>query len=216
MLATAPEILFDGPPGAPVTLALAHGAGAPMESPFMTAFAAGLAGRSHGRWRIARFEFPFMAARRAGGRKRPPDTQAKLLDAWRAVIAALGAKRLAVGGKSLGGRMASMVADEAGVRGLVCLGYPFHPPGKPERLRVAHLTALNTPTLIVQGTRDPLGRFEEIAGYALSPCIRLHWVAGAGHDLIPPKSSGQSAEQAWGDAMDAIADFLTRLEGAEG
>ena len=87
-------------------------------------------------------------------------------DAWRAAIAALGGARdLVIGGKSMGGRMASMLADEVGARGLVCLGYPFHPPGKPEQLRTAHLDALRTPTLIVQGTRDPFGTPDEVAGY---------------------------------------------------
>src|SRR5512134_970358 len=123
--------LFDGDEGAPLTIALAHGAGAPMDSPFMAFFAEGLANRGY---RVARFEFPYMASRRAGDGqdRRPPDPTHVLIQAWRAVIAQLGAKigphRLVIGGKSLGGRIASMVADDAGVRGLVCLGYPFHPP----------------------------------------------------------------------------------------
>jgi len=150
-----PEFLFNGPEAAPLTLALAHGAGSFMDTEFMNTFAEGLAVQGQGGLRVARFEFPYMVARRDDGRRRPPNPQSVLLDAWRRAIAALGPARLAIGGKSMGGRIASMVADESGVRALVCLGYPFHPQGNSEKLRVAHLTALRTPTLIVQGTRDP-------------------------------------------------------------
>ncbi|MFP5286233.1 MAG: alpha/beta fold hydrolase, partial [Thermoanaerobaculia bacterium] len=138
-----PDFLFDGPESAagPVVV-LAHGAGAPMDSPFMNAMARGLAARG---LRVARFEFPYMHRRRAAGERKPPDREPVLLGTWRAAIDALGgAERVVIGGKSMGGRMASMIADEAGVRGLVCLGYPFHPQGRPERLRVAHLADLRT------------------------------------------------------------------------
>ena len=202
------ELLIDGPERAALTLALAHGAGAPMDSPFMATFAEGLAGRGV---RVARFEFPYMAARRREGRRRPPDREPRLLDCWRRVIERLGPARLVIGGKSMGGRMASLVADEAGVRALVCLGYPFHPPGKPERLRTAHLEGLRTPALIVQGSRDPFGGREAVAGYALSGAIRLHWAEDGDHDLKPRKASGRSQAQNWAEAMDAIADFLADL-----
>lgn len=202
------DLLFDGPPDPSLTLVLAHGAGAPMDTAFMIAFAEGLGARGLG---VARFEFAYMAARRSDGRKRPPERQDKLLQTWRAVLALLDRRRLAIGGKSMGGRMASLLADEAGVAGLVCLGYPFHPPGKPETLRTAHLEALRTPCLIAQGSRDPFGTREEVAGYALSPAIRLHWAEDGNHDLVPRKSSGRSAEQNWTEAQDAIAAFLKAL-----
>ena len=205
-----PEFLIDGPAGAPLTVALEHGAGAPMDSPFMTAMAEGLAGLG---WRVVRFEFPYMAARRRDGRRRPPDPQAKLLAAWRAVISDLGPERLVIGGKSLGGRMASLIAEAAGVRGLVCLGYPFHPPGKPERLRTAHLAGIATPSLIVQGTRDPFGTPEEVAGYDLSPRIRLAWIEDGDHDLKPRKASGRTKEQNWQAALAAVAAFGQDLLG---
>ena len=206
-----PEFRFNGPDNAPLTLALAHGAGAFMDSVFMDAFAEGLAVQGHGRLRIARFEFPYMVARREDGRRRPPNPASVLLETWRQAIAALGAERLAIGGKSLGGRMASMVADESGVRALVCLGYPFHPQGKPEKLRTAHLAALSTPTLIVQGTRDPFGTEEEVSHYALSSSIALHWIEDGDHNLTPRKSSGRGAGQTWAEAISAIGDFLGRL-----
>ena len=117
------DYLVDGPGKARLTLALAHGAGAGMDSPFMVHFAERIAAAAE--VRVARFEFPYMARRRAEGGRRPPDRQPVLLDAWRRVAAELGAANLVVGGKSMGGRMASLIADETGARGLVCLGYPF-------------------------------------------------------------------------------------------
>ncbi|MDJ0970139.1 MAG: alpha/beta hydrolase [Kiloniellales bacterium] len=202
------RFLFDGPAEAPMTLVLAHGAGAPMDSPFMTAFAEGLGERG---LRIARFEFPYMAARRADGRKRPPDGQAKLLDAWRQAVGALQTARLSIGGKSMGGRMASLVADEVGAAGLVCLGYPFHPPDRPERLRTAHLKTIRTPSVIAQGTRDPFGTRAEVEGYELSEALRFHWAEDGNHDLAPRKASGRSVVDNWSEAMDAVAGFLLEL-----
>ena len=203
------HLISTGEGGAPLTLVLAHGAGAPMDSPFMETIAEGLAERG---LRVVRFEFPYMAARRDDGRKRPPEREPKLLDAWRRVIEELGRRPLAIGGKSLGGRMASLIADEVGATALVCLGYPFHPPGKPERLRTAHLAALRTPTLIVQGSRDPFGTPEEVRGYTLSPAISLHWAEDGDHSLKPRKASGRSEAQNLDEAADAIAKFLLNLQ----
>ena len=209
-----PNILFDGPGDAALTVALAHGAGAPMDSPFMTEMAEGLAAYGV---RAARFEFPYMAARRADGRRRPPNPQARLLETWRAVVAALGdaggPARLVIGGKSMGGRMASLIADEVQVRGLICLGYPFHPPGKPDKLRTAHLESLATPALIVQGTRDPFGTRAEVERYALSPAIRVAWIEDGDHDLKPRKASGRTHDDAKRAAIAAMIEFLQGLEG---
>ncbi len=203
------DVLFDGPADSPVTIALAHGAGAPMDSPFMAAFADGLA--VHG-LHVARFEFPYMARRREDGRKRPPDRAPVLLDTWRAVIAELGPENLVIGGKSLGGRIASMVADEAGVAGLVCLGYPFHAPGRDaDPNRLAHLEGLKTPALIAQGTRDALGDADDVAGYALGPAIGVHWLEDGDHGFKPRKSSGLSEGQNWESAIRAVAAFASGL-----
>jgi len=116
-----------------------------------------------------------------------------------------------IGGKSMGGRIASMIADDAGVDGLVCLGYPFHPPGKPEKLRTAHLRDLQTPTLIVQGTRDPFGKPEEVDAYDLSDGIRIVWLEDGDHSFKPRKSSGRTLEQNFGEAIAAIAAFVAGL-----
>lgn len=200
-----PELLWDGPPDAAVTVVLAHGAGQPMDSAFMAFFADGLAAAG---LRVARFEFPYMAATRRDGVRRPPDRRPALLASWRAVIAALAGRRLVIGGKSLGGRIASEIADDAGALGLICLGYPFHPPGRPDSPRITHLVGLGTPTLIVQGTRDPFGSPEEVATYALSPAIRLHWLADGDHGFAPRASSGRTEGQNRADALAAIVAFI--------
>ena len=190
------------------TLILAHGAGAPMDSEFMTDMAARLAVRGIN---VMRFEFPYMAQRRLDGRKRPPNPQVQLLDCWRQVYAQVRphvAGRLAIGGKSMGGRMASLVADELGADALVCLGYPFYAVGKPEKPRVAHLAAIKTPTLIVQGERDALGNREAVEGYELSGAITLHWLATGNHDLKPLKTSGFSHEQHLDTTTEAVSVFV--------
>lgn len=199
------HLLIDGPEAARTTLVLAHGAGAPMDSPFLAFFARELAARG---FRVARFEFPYMRARRAGER-RAPDREPVLREAWKSVVAECGGgSRLVIGGKSLGGRIASLVADEVGARALVCLGYPFHPPGKPERVRTAHLASLATPTLIVQGTRDPFGGREEVAGYRFSAAIRITWIEDGDHSFVPRARSGRSREQSLAEALDAVAAFV--------
>ncbi|MFH6597770.1 alpha/beta family hydrolase [Ectopseudomonas khazarica] len=201
--------LWDEPPqAATATLILAHGAGAAMDSPFMQRMAQGLAARGV---RVVRFEFAYMAQRRVDGRKRPPNPQAQLLQQWRDVHAQVRqrvAGPLAIGGKSMGGRMASLLADELGAAALVCLGYPFYAAGKPEKPRVAHLAELRTPTLIVQGERDALGNRVAVAAYALSTAIDLHWLVAADHDLKPLKASGYTHEQHLDTAVQVVAEFL--------
>ena len=181
-----------------------------MDSPFMEAMAAGLAGEGI---RVARFEFPYMAARHEG-RRPGPDREAVLLQTWRDVVAALGGtSRVATGGKSMGGRIASMVADELGVAGLVCLGYPFHAPGREPGARIAHLATMQTPTLIVHGTRDSFGTPADVATYPLSPAIRVHWVADGDHDFKPRVSSGRTQRQNRDEAVAEVAAFLRTLAG---
>jgi hypothetical protein len=194
-------------------LLLAHGAGAGMDSPSLSAMSGLLAARNVA---CLRFEFAYMAARRQDGRRRPPPRMDRLADEFRAAVRMADRRNrsgipLLIGGKSMGGRVASLIADElfaAGrIAGLACLGYPFHPPRKPEKLRTAHLEALTCPTLIVQGTRDALGNRADVAGYTLAPTIQLTWIADGDHDLVPRKRSGRSAEDAWSEAADAISDF---------
>jgi uncharacterized protein len=189
------ELVSDGPLDAKKTMVLTHGAGGGMRTPFLVEIAKEVA--AHG-VRVVRFEFPYMAAG-----KKVPDRQSVLLDTWRSVVAELGGgKRLFIGGKSMGGRMASMIADELRVGGLICLGYPFHPPGNSEKLRTAHLAELKTPTLIVQGTRDQFGSREEVAGYELSDSIRIEWVEGGDHSFRKREHLAKT--------IDAIVRFITK------
>lgn len=200
--------LIDGPDGAPLRLLLAHGAGAPMDSDFMNAIASGVA--SFG-IQVIRFEFPYMQRRRTEGVQAPPNKEDVLLDAWRDVIKTYRKQGpFAIGGKSLGGRMASLIADEIKPQALVCLGYPFHPPGKPEKLRTAHLAKLKTPTLIVQGTRDTLGSQDEVAAYQLSKTIEINWLEDGDHSFKPRKKSGFTEDGHWQIAATVVAGRLLR------
>lgn len=198
--------LADGPPDSRIRFLFAHGAGGPMDSPFMSAVARGLAERGI---RVIRFEFPYMAARREGKRTGAPDRQPVLLDAWREVIAENGGPAVFIGGKSLGGRIASMVADELGVRGVVCFGYPFHPPAKPQLLRTAHLHSLRTPALILQGERDLFGTLEEVVRYELSPAIHLEWLRDGDHSFRTRKTSGVTEKENLDRAVELAAAFMT-------
>lgn len=205
---STPQLVYDGPSEGRLTVALAHGAGAAMDTPFMQAITQGLVGAD---LQVVRFEFPYMAKLREDGKRRGPDTERVLLDTWRSVIEQLEVERLVIGGKSLGGRMASMVAQEAGVRGLLCLGYPFHVPGKPERIRTAHLMELSIPTLIVQGTRDPFGGPCQVANYRLSEHVSVHWLEDGEHSFTPRKSSGRTEQQNLAEAVSAVLEFLSGL-----
>lgn len=181
--------LFDGADNAPVTILLAHGAGAPMDSMSMEATAKALVTAN---FRVVRFEFGYMAARRTSDSRKPPPRAEVLKPEYMKAVAELGATgALVIGGKSMGGRVASMIADDLysakRIAGLLCLGYPFHPPGKPEQLRTKHLAGLMTPTLVCQGTRDEFGTREEVPGYTLSDKIEILWLEDGDHDLKPRK-----------------------------
>lgn len=184
------NFLFDGPEDARVTILLAHGAGAPMDSASMTAAARAL---SAAEFRVARFEFGYMAARRSGERRPPPKAES-VMPEYVAAIDDLGPTNgpLIIGGKSMGGRVASMIADAEyaarRIAGLLCLGYPFHPPGRPDQLRTKHLIAMTTPALICQGTRDEMGNRFEVGDYGLSDEIEVFWLEDGDHDLKPRKA----------------------------
>jgi predicted alpha/beta-hydrolase family hydrolase len=206
-----PEFLFDGPPSAAITLVLAHGAGGAMDSPFMETIAQGVAKAAGAKAgiRVARFEFPYMRRRREAGKGGAPDSGPVLMESWRETIAKLGGgERLVIGGKSLGGRIASMVADDSGVQGLVCLGYPFHPPGKPEQTRTRHLEQMRTPALILQGTRDPFGKPEDVQNYKLAKSIRIEWLEDGDHSFKPRARSGRTEAGNLNLAISYIVSFI--------
>jgi hypothetical protein len=207
----APELLrIDGPDAAARTVLLAHGAGAGMDSEFLVAVVHGLVAAS---LRVVRFEFPYMAARRHGER-RGPDPAPRLCAHFRAIAARFGPpQNLVLAGKSMGGRIATMVADELGVAGVGALGYPFHPPKEPARLRTAHLAALRTPCLILQGERDPFGTRAEVLGYVLSPAISVHWLPDGDHSFGARQKSGHSTAGNLAAAIAALAAFAAACDG---
>ena len=188
------------------TLILAHGAGGGQKTPFMLRVAKGIAARGV---TTATFDFLYMEQRRGA-----PDRAPVLEQRWRdAVEEARSSKAfarlpLAIGGKSMGGRMASHIAAQGvdGVSGVVFLGYPLHPPGKPEQRRDAHLPSITLPMLFVQGTRDPFGSADEIA--ALLPSLTrptLHIVTGGDHSF---KVTGKGKVDPLDEIMDVVARFV--------
>jgi predicted alpha/beta-hydrolase family hydrolase len=207
------KLSIEGPAGAKAVLILAPGAGAPATSPWMGRMASLLADCG---LQILRFDFAYMAARQEDGSRRPPPKAEALVAEYEAALAQAEAqigraRRLLIGGKSLGGRVASLAAaslhQTGRISGLVCLGYPFHPPKRPDQLRTKHLAALACPTLIVQGERDPFGTRAEVAGYSLAPAIRIHWATDGDHDLAPRKSSGATLDGNLSEAAAAVVRF---------
>lgn len=213
--APSPALLLDGPADAPVHVVFAHGAGAPMDTPFMAFFAEALAARGH---HVVRFEFPYMARRRRSeGGKRPPDRAPVLQACFHDVIAEVRARfaprRLVLMGKSMGGRMATLIAAQEQADAVVALGYPFHPAGKPvfAANRLGHLPDFPLPLLICQGTRDSLGDRVLVEGVPLSPQVAVHWLEDGDHSLKPRKASGRTEAQNLGEAAEAIDAFLRGL-----
>lgn len=212
------DFLWTCPDGtATATLLLAHGAGAAMDSPFMNRFAkvATLEGIA-----VARFEFPYMAARRATGKKRPPPRADKLIDAFQSAIAEVLEQvdgPLLIGGKSMGGRVAAMTAGDpalnARVSGVVCLGYPFHPDGKPDDLRLVPLQETTLPCLIAQGERDPFGNQTEIAGYDVPDSVEIIYLEDGSHDLAPRGKSPATWDGNMQQTAAAVKGFAERLRG---
>jgi uncharacterized protein len=206
--------LADGPSDAP-GLILGHGAGAGIRSDFMEFVASELATRAV---RVTRFNFAYVEAR-----KKTPDRQPVLEDTYAAVVEHVRREerpqRLFLGGKSLGGRIAShVVAGGQAADGLVFLGYPLHPPGRPDRLRSAHLNEISVPMLFVEGTRDPFCPLEtlEKVGADFTAPVEIAVIDGGDHSLRVRKSSGRSTEEAWGEAVEQVADWIRRQVSPEG
>jgi uncharacterized protein len=207
-------LVYAAPPGADVSLILAHGAGAGQNSAFLVKFAAALAARG-----IETITFNF-AYTEAG--RRVPDRNDRLEAAWRRMIAAhrdgeLGApaRRLAIGGKSMGGRIASQVAaaEGEGIAGLVFLGYPLHPPGRPDKLRSAHLPHIRAPMLFVQGSRDAFGTPEELAPIlkTLHAPAELCVVEDGDHSFKVRKTAPLSQSAVFDLILDTVARWLAAL-----
>lgn len=201
-------LVFEG--GRQPTLILAHGAGAPMNSPFMLFMANHI---SQAGFNVVLFEFEYMKRARREGRRLPPDRPEILVSAWQKVLTAFGNNSLVIGGKSMGGRIASMLlAQNPGIaKALVCLGYPFHPPGKSENLRVAHLESIENPVLVCQGERDPLGNREEIEAMTFPETFEFFWLPDGDHSFKPRVKSGLTEKQNLEKAVEKITAFLGAL-----
>jgi predicted alpha/beta-hydrolase family hydrolase len=201
-----------------ITLILGHGAGTNQTHSFMVHFATALAARG-----IDTVTFNFVYTEHG---KRLPDKNDKLENCWRAVIAAVrdekfcadaDHRKLVIGGKSMGGRIASQVAakDGDGIAGLVFLGYPLHPPGQPDKLRSKHLPDIRAPMLFVQGARDTFGAPEELAPILskLKVPIEICVVEGGDHSFKVPKraGTGMSQDQVYDFMLDEIEHWLRQL-----
>ena len=192
-------------------LLLAHGAGAGLGSDYMQFFARGIAAAGI---ECILFNFPYMTLMQETGKRRPPDRAPKLLEYFRSLISTLGERDcrqnvpFLIGGKSMGGRMASMLIaeDPALADGLVLLGYPFHPPGKPEKLRTAHLKDIKAPTLLIQGERDTFGGREFLEKLSLPDTFETHLSPDGDHSFKPRKASGFTQEENWAAAVQLITE----------
>lgn len=189
-------------------LLLAHGAGAGQDSTFMQRLREALAECGV---QALGVEFDYMRRMRLEGRRRPPPRIDKLVDelaAWCDIVSHNALPTPWLGGKSMGGRAASLLAARDEAPGLVLCGYPFHPPGKPETTRLAHWPLLGCPILVLQGTRDPFGTRDEVEGYDLPPHTQRYFLEDGEHDWKPRKSSGRTQSSLISDAAQVIATAM--------
>ena len=205
--------IYNGPKDGPLFL-FAHGAGADCNSEFMQKVALGLAEQGIC---VARFNFDYMQQRIETGSRRPPERAPKLIKQFEERISSINAENkraMVIGGKSMGGRMASLVSslvDENGlteIKGVACLGFPFHPVGKLDKLRIDHFPLVKQRQLIIQGTRDKLGTIEEVDSYQLPDEIEWLWLEDGDHDLKPRVKSGFTHDQHIQKAIKRLASFI--------
>jgi len=196
-----------------IVFLFAHGAGADKDSNWMLEMDSLLSAR---KIEVIRFNFPYMDKRKEDGKKRPPDRQPKLLEAFRSQIDSISSdKILIIGGKSMGGRMASILATEEGyserIDGVICMGFPFHPPGKPEKFRGEHLESIRTKTLIMQGERDTFGTRDEVAEWKFSKNVSVEFLADGDHSFKPRKKSGLTLEDNLKASAEKVEKFARKL-----
>ncbi|OEE99656.1 alpha/beta fold hydrolase [Vibrio crassostreae] len=201
------NLIIDGEDN-PITFIFAHGAGAGMDHEFMQSVAKGLAFKGI---RVIRFNFPYMIKRAEDGKRRPPDRAPKLLEAYQDIIGQVDADKLVIGGKSMGGRMASHLSEVDKVAAMACLGFPFHPPGKPEKYKGEHLAELQKPCLILQGERDTFGKREEFTDFDLSDSIRVEFIPDGDHSFKPRKSSGYTEQQNIALTVEKLSAFIKEV-----
>lgn len=203
------KLIFDGPENGPLFI-FAHGAGAPLTSDFIEKMTAGLVLEGV---RVVRFNFNYMQQRVETGSRRPPERLPALIQQFREVVQTF-EQPLVIGGKSMGGRIASMLAAEdshessLGMKGVACLGYPFHPQGKPEKLRTEHLNTITLPVAIIQGTRDKLGDKAEVSTYQLSEQFQWLWLEDGDHDFNPRVKSGFTQQMHIQSTIKFLANYV--------
>jgi len=210
--------ILDKAPQAKATLVFAHGAGAGMDSDFIQRISFLLNQRQIN---VIRFNFPYMEKRIIDGKRRPPDRMPKLVDDFELLLKQLDSNAelnsqlpLFVSGKSMGSRVAATLLAEkravsCSIKGLIAIGYPFHPLGKPDNLRLAPLTENKKPVLIIQGDRDKLGNKEEIDSYELPPNCYVSYMPDGDHDIKPRVKSGFTHEQHIIQTCDQIFRFIS-------
>jgi len=214
------SFIIDGPEHGPLFL-FAHGAGSPADSTFMQTITDGLAEQGIC---VVRFNFDYMQIRIETGSRRPPERAPKLIKQFEDKIKALSEQKnraMVIGGKSMGGRMASLVAslfDEnqlTEVKGIACLGFPFHPAGKLDKLRIEHFPLVKQKQLIIQGTRDKLGSSEEVQSYNLPKEINWLWLEDGDHDLKPRVKSGFTHQAHLQETIEHLATFIKKTLNAQ-
>ena len=208
------ELIYNGPVNGPLFV-FAHGAGAPASADFMETIAKGLALQGI---RVARFNFPYMQQRVDNGTRRPPERAPKLIAQYQQLIASID-QPMVIGGKSMGGRMASLVASDpttdelsvnSKIKGIACLGFPFHPANKPESLRTEHFPLIKQAVFIAQGVRDKLGTKEDVASYGLPDNIDWLWLEDGDHDLKPRVKSGFTHQAHLQKTIISMAEFIKK------
>ncbi|MEP0354844.1 alpha/beta family hydrolase [Paraglaciecola sp.] len=190
------------------TFVFAHGAGAGQSSDFMALVAEGI---SQHHINVVRFNFAYMQLAEELGRRRPPDRADKLIIHYKSVLSELSScVPVFIGGKSMGGRIASMLLEDSNAKGCICMGYPFHPPAKPKKLRTEHLQNLQKPLLVLQGERDNFGTKDEIDGYLMSSNVQVIYLTDGDHSFKPRKKSGVTLAQNINNAVQESVMFINR------
>ena len=201
------NVLIDGPKDSPYVFIFAHGAGADMHHEFMLFVANALADAEIC---VIRFNFPYSAKKREDGIKRFPDKLPVLLDSFKEVIDLYGKKKMVIGGKSMGGWVASHLESHEWVKGVACLGFPFHPLKKPDKNKGEHLRDMLKPTLILQGERDPFGSKSELMNYPVSRAVEFLFLPDGDHGFKPRKISGHTEKENRACVCRALIEFIKK------
>jgi predicted alpha/beta-hydrolase family hydrolase len=187
-------------------LLFAHGAGAGQDSDFIRFLSQCIEKEGID---VIRFNFPYMDEIQRTGKRRPPNQTRELIDCWHKTIGLYGSEEFFIGGKSMGGRIASLVANQCSAKGLICAGFPFHAPGRPNNpQRLASLLAVSVPTLLVQGTRDGMGSLEDLESIPWPHQFQIEWLIDGDHSFKPRKASGWTQEGHLRSAARAMVQFM--------